>query len=402
MTTKRLVGIDQIVSNSGKVYDVGTLPSSGKIRRIVGVDQVVASDSSSTVDIDAMGYREVKLNGHGIPDSFYTVSGATVFSSGVQGVTNGYSSWSNLYTKNSFTSGSTASFGNTSRSSYCTSTSNGTKILTSFTKKYPASAATNQFWNYTDYSAALEEKSVSSGSGATSSGSITAASDYTKIFNDGDHAYIHSRLVYNQTSTTPWNKKSLSSTASASTFGGEAASSYGGSWSWYHGEPCHIPCNGDYAFGLGQGGLGDFFNTSSTAVVKTHQLTGLAENTTMVTGLANDGDHIYSMANYSSFQNSTQKISWSSKSVAQNLSTMTSWNFVDNGLNRWPTNISIECDGSNIIIGSGRRRYNVGGDLNEERVMNDTRKSSIASNASSFSAYTTISGNGFWGGFVSA
>ena len=53
MATKRLMGIDQIVSNSGKVYDIGTLPSSGKIRRLVGVDQVVNSDTGFVIDVDA-------------------------------------------------------------------------------------------------------------------------------------------------------------------------------------------------------------------------------------------------------------------------------------------------------------------------------------------------------------
>ena len=64
MTTKRLVGIDQIVSNSGKVYDIGTPPSSGKIRRIKGVDQVITLDSSFTLDVNAMGYNGRKADGH--------------------------------------------------------------------------------------------------------------------------------------------------------------------------------------------------------------------------------------------------------------------------------------------------------------------------------------------------
>jgi len=71
MATKRLMGIDQIVSNSGKVYDVGTLPSSGKIRRLKGVDQVVNSDTGFSIDVDAVGYRVYHLSGHGPAPYFF-------------------------------------------------------------------------------------------------------------------------------------------------------------------------------------------------------------------------------------------------------------------------------------------------------------------------------------------
>jgi hypothetical protein len=113
MATKRLMGIDQIVSNSGKVYDIGTLPSSGKIRRLVGVDQVVNSDTGFMIDVDAQGYRITKINGHGEHDYFFCVSG--IAGSGT--FDQAWQSDNTTKDKGSYITNSTASsFGSLSRS----------------------------------------------------------------------------------------------------------------------------------------------------------------------------------------------------------------------------------------------------------------------------------------------